>query len=336
MKRALITGITGQDGSFLAELLLEKGYEVYGLIRRKSNLDYGQVEHIKDKIHFIDGDMTDIVSLINAVKISQPDEVYNLAAQSFVGTSFKQPLVTLSVNAVGCTNILEAIREEKPDAKFYQASTSELFGDTTIVPQNETTPFNPKSPYAISKLCAHYITQNYRESYGIFASSGILFNHESERRGKEFVTRKITDGIARIKLGKQKVLELGRLDVKRDWGYSKDYVKAMWLILQQEKPDDYVIATGESHTVKEFINLACKYAEIDIRWEGTGVDEVAINNENNEVIVKVNPEFFRPKDVTYLLGDSTKAYKNLGWKSEVGFEELVKIMIKEDLKRNKM
>lgn len=336
MKRALITGITGQDGSFLAELLLEKGYEVYGLIRRKSNLDYGQVEHIKEKIHFINGDMVDLVSLINAVKIAQPDEVYNLAAQSFVGTSFSQPILTLSVNALGCNNILEAIKQEKPDAKFYQASTSELFGETDQIPQSETTPFNPKSPYAIAKLCAHYITQNYRESYGIFACNGILFNHESERRGKEFVTRKITDGIARIKTGKQKFIELGRLDVKRDWGYSKDYVKAMWLILQQDKPDDYVIATGESHTVKEFINLACKYAEIDIRWEGTGLNEVAINNENNEVIVKINPEYFRPMDVSYLMGDAVKAHKEIGWTRDVSFEELVKIMVEKDLEINKM
>ncbi|MBQ7668275.1 MAG: GDP-mannose 4,6-dehydratase [Clostridia bacterium] len=334
MKRALITGITGQDGSFLAELLLSKGYEVYGLIRRKSTLDYGKVEHLKNDIKFVTGDMTDFVSLVNAVKESKPDEVYNLAAQSFVAASFGQPVLTFSVNAMGCENLLEAIKQEKSDARFYQASTSELFGNTKERPQNEKTSFKPESPYAISKLAAHYITQNYRDGYGIFASTGILFNHESERRGKEFVTRKVTDGVAKIKLGKQEYIELGNLDARRDWGYSKEYVRAIWLILQQEKPDDFVIATGESHTVREFVELAFKYAGIDIVWQGTGVDEVAINTANNKVVVKINKQFFRPLDVNYLVGDSTKAFNTFGWKSEVSFEELVKLMVENDLKEN--
>ena len=250
-KRALITGITGQDGSYLAELLLEKGYEVYGIMRRKSVVDYGNVEHIKDKIHFIYADMTDPISLINAMKISKVDELYNLAAQSFVGTSWEQPLATADIDALGVTNILEAIRLVKPEARFYQASTSEMFGLVQEMPQSEKTPFYPRSPYGVAKLYGHWITKNYRESYNLYACSGILFNHESERRGKEFVTRKITNAAARIKQGVQEYLELGNLDSKRDWGHSKDYVRAMWLMLQQETPDDHVIATNETRTVRE-------------------------------------------------------------------------------------
>lgn len=330
-KRALITGITGQDGSYLAELLLEKGYEVYGIMRRKSVVDYGNVEHIREKINFIYADMTDITSLINAVKISIPDEVYNLAAQSFVGTSWEQPIVTADIDAIGVTNLLETIRIIKPEARFYQASTSEMFGLVQEIPQKETTPFYPRSPYGVAKLYGHWITKNYRESYNMYACSGILFNHESERRGKEFVTRKITDAVARIKNGIQEVLELGNMDAKRDWGHSKDYVNAMWLMLQQEKADDYVIATNETRTVREFVNIAFKKVGIELKWEGTGVEEKAINIKNNKVVVKVNPKFYRPAEVELLIGDSSKAEKELGWRRNISFDELVERMVQNDL-----
>ena len=267
MKNALITGITGQDGSYLAELLLEKGYNVYGIMRRKSVVDYGNVEHIKDKLHFIYADMTDEISLINAMKISQADEVYNLAAQSFVATSWEQPIATAEIDAIGVTNMLEAIRTVKPSCRFYQASTSEMFGLAQEIPQCETTPFYPRSPYGVAKLYGHWITKNYRESYGLFACSGILFNHESERRGKEFVTRKITDAVARIKHGVLDHLELGNMDAKRDWGHSKDYVRAMWLMLQQDEPEDYVIATNETRTVREFVEAAFAQAEEQLGWK---------------------------------------------------------------------
>ena len=294
MKNALITGIAGQDGSYLAELLLEKGYHVYGIMRRKAVVDYGNVEHIKDKIHFIYADMTDVVSLVNAMKISQADEVYNLAAQSFVATSWEQPLATAQIDAIGVTNMLEAIRIVKPSCRFYQASTSEMFGLVQEIPQRETTPFYPRSPYGVAKVYGHWITKNYRESYGMYACSGILFNHESERRGKEFVTRKITDAVARIKLGIQEYVELGNMDSKRDWGHSKDYVNAMWLMLQQEKADDYVIATNETRTVREFLEVAFSKVGITVEWEGSGIDEVGKDKETGKVIVKVNKEFFRP------------------------------------------
>lgn len=331
MKRALITGITGQDGSYLAELLLEKGYKVYGLMRRKSVVDYGNADHIKDKIEFIYADMTDLISLINAMQTSQADEVYNLAAQSFVATSWEQPLATAQIDALGVTNLLEAIRTVKPSARFYQASTSEMFGLVQEVPQKETTPFYPRSPYGVAKLYGHWITKNYRESYNLFACSGILFNHESERRGKEFVTRKITDGVARIKLGLQDHIELGNMDSKRDWGHSKDYVRAMWLMLQQDKPDDYVIATNETRTVREFVEKAFACAGIDVKWEGTGVDEIGIDQANGKVVVKVNPKFFRPAEVDLLIGDPHKAESVLGWKREIPFAELVERMVKNDL-----
>ncbi len=330
MKHALITGITGQDGSYLAELLLEKGYEVYGIMRRKSVVDYGNVEHIKDKIHFIYADMTDPVSLITAMKISMADEVYNLAAQSFVATSWEQPLATANIDAIGVTNMLEAIRIVKPEARFYQASTSEMFGLVQAVPQCETTPFYPRSPYGVAKLYGHWITKNYRESYNLFACSGILFNHESERRGKEFVTRKITDAAARIKLGKQERVELGNLSAKRDWGHSKDYVRAMWLMLQADAPDDYVVATGETRTVREFTETAFAHLGMKIRWEGEGVDEKGIDEATGKVVVKVNPQFFRPAEVELLLGDPTKAETKLGWKREISFSDLVERMVKND------
>lgn len=331
-KRALITGITGQDGSYLAELLLEKGYDVYGIMRRKSVVDYGNASHIKDKINFIYADMTDVISLISAMRISQADEVYNLAAQSFVATSWEQPLATAEIDALGVTNMLESIRATNPKCRFYQASTSEMFGLVQEIPQKETTPFYPRSPYGVAKLYGHWITKNYRESYDLYACSGILFNHESERRGKEFVTRKITDAVAKIKLGKQEYLELGNMDAKRDWGHSKDYVKAMWLMLQQETPDDYVIATNETRSVREFVEEAFKCVDIKIKWQGEGVNEVGIDVDTNNVVVKINPKFYRPAEVDILLGDPSKAEKNLGWKREISFGDLVKRMVENDLK----
>lgn len=332
MKHALITGVTGQDGSYLAELLLEKGYEVYGIMRRKSVVDYGNVEHIKDKIHFIYADMTDIVSLINAMRISQADEVYNLAAQSFVGTSWEQPVATADIDAIGVTNMLEAIRTVKPGAHFYQASTSEMFGKVQEMPQTEKTPFYPRSPYGVAKVYGHWITKNYRESYNMFACSGILFNHESERRGLEFVTRKITNAVARIKLGLQDHVELGSLDAKRDWGHSKDYVRAMWLMLQQEQPDDYVIATNETRTVREFVETAFHHVGIEVEWHGSGVDEIGIDKATGKTVVSVNPKFFRPAEVEVLLGNPAKAEAALGWEREISFAELVKRMVENDLK----
>ncbi len=331
MKKALITGVTGQDGSYLAELLLDKGYEVYGIMRRKSVVDYGNVEHIKDKIHFIYADMTDLVSLVNAMRVSEADEVYNLAAQSFVATSWEQPLATAQIDALGVTNMLEAIRMVKPSCRFYQASTSEMFGLVQEIPQRETTPFYPRSPYGVAKVYGHWITKNYRESYGLYACSGILFNHESERRGKEFVTRKITDSVARIKLGIQDHIELGNMDSKRDWGHSKDYVYAMWLMLQQDHADDYVIATNETRTVREFVEIAFAKVGIELEWSGKGIDEVGKNKSDGKTLVKVNKEFFRPAEVEILLGDPSKAEKELGWKREICFNELVERMVKNDM-----
>jgi len=332
MKRALITGITGQDGSYLAELLLEKGYEVYGIWRRKATVDYGNIEHLKDKVHLIYADMTDAVSLISAMKISQADEVYNLAAQSFVKTSWDTPIGTADIDAIGVTNMLEAIKIVKPEARFYQASTSEMFGKVQAIPQNEETPFYPRSPYGVAKLYGHWITKNYRESYDMFACSGILFNHESERRGLEFVTRKITHAAVMISLGLQDHLELGNLDAKRDWGHSKDYVRAMWLMLQADTPDDYVIATNETRTVREFADTAFRHVGIELKWEGEGVNEKGIDTKSGKVLVSVNPEFFRPAEVELLLGDPAKAEKKLGWKREIDFNELVKRMVENDLK----
>ncbi len=332
MKKALITGITGQDGSYLAELLLEKNYEVYGIWRRKSKLDYGNIEHLKDKVNLIYADMTDLTSLIETVRKVQPDEVYNLAAQSFVATSWDTPVGTAEIDAIGVLNMLEAIRLAKPDARFYQASTSEMFGLVQEIPQKETTPFYPRSPYGVAKLYGHWITKNYRESYNLYACSGILFNHESERRGQEFVTRKITMAVAKIKNGMQDVLELGNMDAKRDWGHSKDYVEAMHLMLQQDKPDDYVIATGETHTVREFVTVAFEAANMPITWHGEGVNEYATLNENNKVVVKVNPKFFRPAEVELLVGDATKAKNVLGWESKIKYKELAKLMIENDLR----
>lgn len=335
MKRALVTGITGQDGSYLAELLLEKEYEVYGLMRRKSALDYGNVTHIKDYIRFIDGDLTDPASLVMAIKKSKPDEVYNLAAQSFVGTSWTQPLLTSQVNALGVANLLEAIRQAQPDARFYQASTSEMFGRVQEVPQSETTPFYPRSPYGVAKLYGHWLTKNYRESYDMFACSGILFNHESERRGHEFVTRKITAAVAAIAMGKQEMLELGNMDAQRDWGHAEDYVRAMWLMLQQETPDDYVIASGETHSVRDFVSMAFSTAGITLHFEGEGVNEIGIDADSGKIRLKINPQFFRPAEVELLLGCPKKAEQSLGWKRIIDFDTLVERMVQKDMQNIK-
>jgi len=332
MKSALITGITGQDGSYLAELLLAKGYKVYGIMRRKSAVDYGNAAHLTKDVNFIYADVTDLASLIMAMNISKPDEVYNLAAQSFVATSWEQPLLTTDIDAVGVTNCLEAIRTVKPDARFYQASTSEMFGLVQAVPQTEETPFYPRSPYGVAKLYGHWITKNYRESFNMHASSGILFNHESERRGLEFVTRKITNAVANIKHSKQDYLELGNMDAKRDWGHAEDYVQAMWLMLQQETPDDYVIATGETRTVREFVDAAFNRAGYTLEWSGTGIDETGKDVETGKVLVKVNPKFYRPAEVELLLGSPAKADNVLGWSREVSFEQLVSRMVDNDLR----
>ena len=330
-KSALITGITGQDGSYLAELLIEKGYAVYGLMRRKSVVNYGNVEHIKGKINFIYADIMDMVSLMNALGISGADEVYNLAAQSFVATSWEQPIATAEIDAIGVTKLLEAVRHMRPSARFYQASTSEMFGKVQEMPQTEMTPFYPRSPYGVSKLYGHWITKNYRESYGLFACSGILFNHESERRGLEFVTRKITNAVARIKFGLQDCVELGNLDAKRDWGHSVDYVRAMWLMLQQKTPDDYVVASNETHSVREFIEKAFAVAGVEIQFSGKGQDEIARDMSTGKIVVRVNPRYFRPAEVELLCGNPAKAEKVLGWRREISFNQLVERMVKNDL-----
>ena len=332
MKQALITGITGQDGSYLAELLLEKGYQVYGIMRRKSVVDYGNVVHIKDRIHFIYADMTDLASLVHAMKISQADEVYNLAAQSFVATSWEQPFATADIDAIGVMNMLEAVRLVKPQARFYQAATSEMFGKVQEMPQTEKTPFYPRSPYGVAKLYGYWITKNYRESYGMFACSGILFNHESERRGKEFVTRKITDAVARIRQGALDHLELGNLEARRDWGHARDYVRAMWMLLQNEEAKDYVIASNETRTVREFVETAFRAAGLEIAWEGSGAGEIGREKTSGKVLVKVNPDFFRPAEVEVLWGNPQKAEKELGWRREISFEDLVRRMVNYDMK----
>jgi GDPmannose 4,6-dehydratase len=320
VKTALITGITGQDGSYLAEFLLNKGYKVYGLIRRVSTPNYTNIKHILDRIEIIDGDLTDPSSLNNAIIKSKPDEIYNLAAQSFVAISWKEPQVTTEIDALGTLNLLEALKNFAPKAKFYQASTSEMYGNSNENgKQDEKTPFHPRSPYAIAKLYSYWISRNYRESYGLFICNGILFNHESPRRGIEFVTRKITDGVARIKLGLADSISLGNLEARRDWGFAGDYVKAMWLMLQQEEPEDYVVATGETHSVKEFVQEAFNAAGIS-NWED---------------YIKQNPEFMRPSDVQLLQGVPDKAIKSLGWKPEVSFKELVKMMVELDIERIK-
>ncbi len=340
MKTAVITGITGQDGSFLAELLLEKGYKVYGVVRRVSTTNLQRIKHLLSNENLIIsyGDITDMGSIYRIINEAKPDEFYNLAAQSFVQTSFTNPILTANSTALGVLNCLEAIRifenNTGKKVKFYQAGSSEQFGKAVEFPQTEKTPFYPRSPYAVSKVFGYWITKNYRESYNMFALTGILFNHESERRGIEFVTRKITHTIARIANGEDIVLELGNLDAKRDWGYAKDYVRAMWLMLQQDEPKEYVIATGEQHSVREFAELACKFAGLNIHWEGEGINERAVD-ENGRVIIKVSPKYFRPAEVNSLLGDYSLAKKELGWEPKVKFKELVKIMIEYDLKNTR-
>ncbi len=346
MKIALISGITGQDGSFLAEFLLNKGYEVHGIIRRSSSFNTERIEHLyieelisdlhsKMKIHLHYGDMTDSSSLIRLIQKISPDEIYNLAAQSHVRVSFDLPEYTAETDAIGTLRLLEAIRilglEKK--TKIYQASTSELYGKVDETPQTEKTPFYPRSPYGVAKMYAFWITKNYREAYNIFAVNGILFNHESERRGETFVTRKITLAVARIVQGKQKKLYLGNLDSKRDWGYAKDYVESMWLMLQHNKPEDFVIATGKQFTVREFVIHAFKYVGINIEWKGQGINEKGIIGKTNKVVVEIDPKYYRPSEVDTLLGDPSKAIKLLGWNpSKTSFEELVKIMMASDMK----
>jgi GDPmannose 4,6-dehydratase len=316
-KVALITGITGQDGSYLAEFLLSKGYTVYGMVRRASVEKYERIEHIRSEVQLIQGDLLDQYSLISALKQSRPTEVYNLAAQSFVPTSWAQPVLTSEFTGIGVTRMLEAIRNVDPSIRFYQASSSEMYGRVRETPQNELTPFYPRSPYGVAKVYGHYITVNYRESYNLFAVSGILFNHESPRRGLEFVTRKVTDAVARIKLGLANELRMGNLEAKRDWGFAGDYVEAMWLMLQQDSPDDYVIATGETHTVQKLVEVA--FGHVGLRWQS---------------YVKQDPAFLRPAEVDLLIGDPSKANKKLGWKPKVSFEQMITMMVDADLNRH--
>jgi len=335
MKKALITGITGQDGSYLAELLLEKGYEVHGITRRASTVNTERIEHIKSKITLHDGDLSDTSSILKIISAVRPDEIYNLAAQSHVQVSFDVPEYSGDVDALGVLRILDSVHTlglEKT-CRIYQASTSELYGKIEEIPQKETTPFHPYSPYAVAKLYGYWIIQEYKAAYGMYAVNGILFNHESERRGENFVTRKITRAAARIAVGLQDVLELGNLDSLRDWGYAKDYVECMWLMLQQDEPDDYVIATGVQHTVRDFAERAFRCNGIELKWQGKGLDEVGIDSKSGKVVVKVNPKWFRPTDVVNLLGDPTKAREKLKWNpTKTSYEELIRLMAAHDRK----
>jgi GDPmannose 4,6-dehydratase len=334
MKKAFITGITGQDGSYLAELLLSKGYEVHGTLRRSSSFTTERIDSIFDKIRTYHSDLTDSSSLNRLIEKIQPDEIYNLGAQSHVKVSFDIPEYTAETNAVGTLRLLDAIKETRIKTKFYQASTSEMFGGMPeTVPQSENTPFHPRSPYGAAKLYAHWITVNYREAYGLFACSGILFNHESPRRGKTFVTRKISIAVANIARGGQDRIILGNLDAKRDWGYAPDYVEAMWLMLQADKPDDYVIATGEAHSVREFCEKAFKEIGIELVWKGKGFEEKGYDAKQGTILVELSPNYLRPAEVEYLLGDPSKARKNLGWVPKVKFDQLVKLMVQADLKQ---
>lgn len=330
MKRALITGITGQDGSYLAELLLEKGYQVTGLVRRSSSSSKARLGNLLQKVALVEGDLTDATSLKKALEVSSPDEIYNLAAMSHVRSSFDLPEYTAEVNGFAVLRFLEAVKEKAKGARFYQASTSELFGKVSVSPQTETTPFHPRSPYGIAKLYAFWSVVNYREAYGLYACNGILFNHESPRRGCEFVTRKITLAVAKKAKGSKDVLKLGNLDAKRDWGYAKEYVHGMWKMLQQEKADDFILATGNTHTVREFVEKAFKAVDITVKWKGQGVEEKGFNSITGDVLVEINKDFFRPAEVDLLLGDPSKAEKHLGWKTTSSFEELVRLMVKSD------
>ncbi|QAU24988.1 GDP-mannose 4,6-dehydratase [Dyella sp. M7H15-1] len=338
MKTALITGISGQDGAYLAQLLLDKGYRIYGTYRRTSSVNFWRIEELGiDKhphLHLVEYDLTDLGSSIRLLEATEAEEVYNLAAQSFVGVSFDQPITTGHITGIGAVHMLEAIRTINKKIRFYQASTSEMFGKVQAVPQSESTPFYPRSPYGVAKLYAHWMTVNYRESYGIFGASGILFNHESPLRGREFVTRKITDAVAKIKLSQLDVLELGNLDAKRDWGFAKEYVEGMWRMLQVDEPDTYVLATGRTETVRDFVSMAFKAIGIDMEWKGSGDKERGLDAANGRERVRVNPRFHRPAEVDLLIGDAGKAEQKLGWRAQMTLEDLCQTMVEADLKRN--
>ena len=338
MKKAIITGVTGQDGAYLVQLLLEKGYEVFGTYRRTSSVNFWRIAELgvesHPNLHLVEYDLTDLSASIRLLQTTEATEVYNLAAQSFVGVSFEQPVTTAEITGLGAVNLLEAIRIVNPKIRFYQASTSEMFGKVQEIPQKESTPFYPRSPYGVAKLYAHWMTVNYRESYGIFGASGILFNHESPLRGREFVTRKITDSMAKIKLGKLDVLELGNLDAKRDWGFAKEYVEGMWRILQADVPDTYVLATNRTETVRDFVSMAAKAAGFDLKWEGSAEAEVGIDKASGKTLVRVNPKFYRPAEVELLIGNPEKAFRELGWKPETSLEQLCQMMVEADIRRN--
>lgn len=338
MKKAIITGVSGQDGAYLAELLLNKGYEVWGTYRRTSSVNFWRIDELgiqhHPALHLIEYDLTDLGTSISMVQKVQPDEIYNLAAQSFVGVSFEQPTTTAQITGIGALNLLEAIRLVQPKIRFYQASTSEMFGKVQAIPQKEDTPFYPRSPYGVAKLYAHWMTVNYRESYGIFGCSGILFNHESPLRGREFVTRKITDTVAKIKLGKQDLLELGNIDAKRDWGYAKDYVDGMYRMLQVDTPDTYVLATNRTETVRDFVTMAFAAAGFTIAWSGKDADEIGRDTATGKTLVRINPKFYRPAEVELLIGDAAKAHAVLGWQSSTTLEQLCTMMVEADMRRN--
>jgi GDPmannose 4,6-dehydratase len=338
MVTAVITGITGQDGAYLAPLLLEKGYTVYGTFRRTSSVNFWRLNETganrHPNLHLVEFDLTDLGNIVRLIQQTKPSEIYNLAAQSFVGVSFEQPVTTAEITGIGAVNLLEAIRVVNPAIRFYQASTSEMFGKVQAIPQSESTSFYPRSPYGVAKLYAHWMTINYRESYKIFGASGILFNHESPLRGREFVTRKITDSFAKIKLGKQDVLELGNMDAKRDWGFAKEYVDGMWRMLQADKPDTYVLATNRTETVRDFVTMAGKAAGYDLAWQGSAEKEVAIDRKSNKTLVRVNPKFYRPAEVELLIGDASKAKRELGWEPKTTLEQLCQMMVEADIRRN--
>ncbi|MGC9457249.1 MAG: GDP-mannose 4,6-dehydratase [Halothiobacillaceae bacterium] len=339
MKTAIVTGITGQDGAYLARLLLEKDYRVFGTYRRTSSVNFWRIEELgiagHERLELVEYDLTDLGSAIRLLERAEPDEIYNLAAQSFVGVSFDQPVTTAEITGIGAVHLLEAIRIVNPKIRFYQASTSEMFGKVQAIPQNEQTPFYPRSPYGVAKLYAHWMTVNYRESYDIFGTSGILFNHESPLRGREFVTRKITDGLAKIVLGKQERLELGNLDAKRDWGYADDYVDGMWRMMQADRPDTYVLATNRTETVRDFVTMAARAAGLSLEWEGVAENERGVDATTGRTVVAVNPRFYRPAEVDLLIGDPAKAQQELGWQPQTPLEDLCRMMVEADLRRNR-
>ena len=338
MKTAIITGVTGQDGAYLSELLLAKGYKVYGTFRRTSSINFWRMQELgvdtHPNLHLVEFDLTDLSTCIRLLQSSGATEVYNLAAQSFVGVSFEQPITTAEITGVGAVNLLEAIRIVNPKVRFYQASTSEMFGKVQAIPQSESTPFYPRSPYGVAKLYAHWMTINYRESYGIFGSSGILFNHESPLRGREFVTRKISDSMAKIRLGKLDVLELGNMDAKRDWGFAKEYVEGMWRMLQADQPDTYVLATNRTETVRDFVSMAGKAAGFELAFKGVAENEIGVDTRTGKTLVRVNPKFYRPAEVELLIGNPEKARRDLGWAPSTTLEQLCQMMVEADLRRN--